>query len=141
MSILDSADHADPMLEERYGTPPRWSRLIAVVVVALITIAGVAWVIWAGLAQSNPPVAAQLRTYDVRGPHAIEVTLVIDRSDGDPVQCEIYAQSEDRTIVGESTIEVPAGNPGTKTVDATITTERRAVSGVLRSCEVTDSPS
>jgi Domain of unknown function (DUF4307) len=141
MSILDSADHADPMLEERYGTPPRWSRLIAVVVVALITIAGVAWVIWAGLAHSNPPVAAQLRTYDPRGQHAIEVTLVIDRSDGDPVRCEVYAQGEGQAIVGERTIEVPAGDPGTKTVEAMIETERRAFSAVLRSCEVTDSPS
>jgi Domain of unknown function (DUF4307) len=138
MSILDSADHADPALEERYGNSPRWSRLIAVVVVALLATAGVAWVIWAGLAASNPPVSAQMQAYEVRNQHATNVTLVIDRSDGDPVQCEVYAQSEDGTIVGERTIDVPAGDPGTSTVDATIETDRRAVSGVLRSCEVND---
>jgi Domain of unknown function (DUF4307) len=138
MSILDSADHADPVLEERYGTPPRWSRLIAVVVVALLATAGVAWVIWAGLAASNPPVSAQMQTYEVRNQHATDVTLVIDRSDGDAVQCGVYAQSEDGTIVGESTIDVPAGDPGTTSVDASITTERSAVSAALRTCEVTD---
>jgi Domain of unknown function (DUF4307) len=141
MSILDSADHADPVLEERYGTPPRWSRLIAVVVVALLVTAGVAWVIWAGLAHSNPPVSAQMRSYEVRNAHATDITLVIDRSDGDPVQCEVYAQGQDRAVVGERTIDVPAGDPGTTTVNATITTVSRAVSGVLRSCEVSDSPS
>jgi Domain of unknown function (DUF4307) len=141
MSILDSTEPADPLLDERYGTPPRWSRLIIVVVVALLTTAGVTWVIWAGLAHSSPPVSAQLRTYEVRGAHATDVTLVLDRSDGDAVRCEVYAQSENRTIVGERTIEVPAGDPGTTTVEATIDTERRAVSGALRSCEVTDNPS
>lgn len=141
MSILDSAEPADAMLEERYGKPPRWSRLIAVVVVALLATAGVTWVIWAGLAHSSPPVSAQLRTYEVRTAHETDVTLVIERSDGDAVRCAVYAQSENRTIVGERTIVVPAGDPGTTTVEATIETERRAVSGALQSCEVTDGPS
>ena len=141
MSILDSAEPADPMLEERYGKPPRWSRLIAVVVVALLVTAGVAWVIWAGLAHSNPPVSAQLQSYEVRNPHATDITLAVERRDGDAVECLVYAQSENRTIVGERTIVVPAGDPGTTTVEATIETERRAVSGALQSCEVTDSPS
>jgi hypothetical protein len=141
MSILDSAEPADPMLEERYGKPPAWSRLIAVVIAALLVTAGVAWVIWAGLAHSSPPVSAQLRTYEVRNAHATDVTLVIERSDGDAVVCRVYAQSENRTIVGERTIDVPAGDPGTTTVEATIETERRAVSGALESCEVTGSSS
>jgi Domain of unknown function (DUF4307) len=141
MSILDSADHADPMLEERYGTPPRWSRLIVVVVAALAVTAGVAWVIWAGLAHSNPPVSAQMSAYEVRNAHATDVTLVIERRDGDAVQCLVYAQGENQTVVGERTIDVPAGEPGTTSVDATIKTEQRAVSSVLDSCEVTDGPS
>src|SRR5918992_6042957 len=96
MSILDSAEPADPMLEERYGKPPRWSRLIAVVVVALLATAGVAWVIWAGLAHSNPPVSAQLQAYQVRGTHATDVTLVIDRRDGDAVACQVYAVDQNQ---------------------------------------------
>jgi hypothetical protein len=141
MSILDSADYADPALDERYGSPRRWSRLILVVVAALLVTAGVAWVIWAGLAASNPPVSAQMSTYDVRSARATDVTLVIDRRDGDAVQCMVFAESESATVVGERTIKVPAGDPGTTTVERTITTERRAVRGVLDSCEVTDGPS
>ena len=38
-----------------------------------------------------------------------------DRRDGDAVQCRIYAQSEDQNVVGERTIKVPAGDPGTTT--------------------------
>jgi hypothetical protein len=136
MSILDSAGYADPMLEERYGAPRRWSRLIIVVIVALLVTAGVAWVIWAGLDQSNPAVSAQVRTFEVQNAHQTDVTLVIDRSDGDAVRCSVYAQSEDHAVVGERTIEVPAGDPGTTTVPVTIETERRAVNGVLDSCEV-----
>jgi hypothetical protein len=141
MSILDSADHADPMLEERYGTPRRWSRLILVVVAALLVTAGLSWVIWAGLASSNPPVSAQMSTSNVVNARATDITLVIDRRDGDAVQCLVYAQTENQTVVGERTIKVPAGDPGTTTVDARITTERRAFTGVLDSCEVTDGPS
>jgi hypothetical protein len=136
MSILDSAGHADPLLEERYGTPRRWSRLVIVVVAALLATAGVAWVIWAGLEQSNPAVSAQVRTFEVQNAHRTNVTLVIDRSDGDAVRCSVYAQSQDHAVVGERTIEVPAGDPGTTTVPVAITTERRAVNGVLDSCEV-----
>ncbi|HYJ70449.1 MAG TPA: DUF4307 domain-containing protein [Nocardioidaceae bacterium] len=136
MSILDSAGHADPMLEERYGAPRRWSRLVIVVVVALLVTAGVAWVIWAGLEQSNPAVSAQVRTFEVRNAHQTDVTLVVDRRDGDAVQCSVYAQSDDHSVVGERTIDVPAGDPGTTTVNLTIETDRRAVNGVLDSCEV-----
>jgi hypothetical protein len=136
MSILDSAGHADPLLEERYGAPRRWSRLVIVVVVALLATAGVTWVIWAGLEQSNPAVSAQVRTFEVQNAHTTDLTLVIDRSEGDAVQCSVYAQSEDHTVVGERTIDVPAGDPGTTTVPVTIKTESRAVNGVLDSCEV-----
>jgi hypothetical protein len=141
MSILDSAEPADAMLEERYGKPPRWSRLIVVVIVALLTIGGVTWVIWAGLAHSSPPVSAQLRTSEVRNAHETDVTLVIERSDGDAVTCRVYAQDRNQAVVGERTIEVPAGESGTTTVEATIETERRAMSGALESCEVTGSSS
>jgi Domain of unknown function (DUF4307) len=139
MSILDSTEPADPLLDERYGTPPRWSRLIIVVVVALLTTAGVTWVIWAGLAHSNPPIEAQLSGFEVRNAHAVDVTLRIDRSDGDAARCDVYALDKDQTIVGERTIVVPAGDQDE--VNATIRTEHRAIAADLRSCEVTDTPS
>ena len=63
----------------------------------------------------------------------------MERRNYDPKLCEVYAQAPDHSVVGERTVEVPAGETGVVTVEAQITTERQAVTALLRSCEVAGS--
>ena len=127
------------LLRERYGAPRRWSRPVAIVLVSLLALAGLAWVLWAAAARSSPAVSAQLRSYEVESEHLTSVVVIVARRDGDPVRCEVYAQAADHSVVGEQTFDVSAGEPGTLTVQHDIPTEREAVAGVLRTCAVAGS--
>jgi hypothetical protein len=112
---------------------------VAITLVSLLAAAGVAWVLWAAAAQSSPPVSPQLQGYDVESEHRISVVVTVARREGDAVQCEVYALAADHSVVGEQSFQIPAGDPGTVTVEHDIPTEREAVQGVLRSCTVSGS--
>ncbi len=123
------------LLAERYGRAPRWSRLAGLAAVAVVGVAGLAWVVWAAVS-SPAAVFGQLQGWQIESGSRVKVTVTITRRNGDAVRCQVYAQAADRTTVGESTFDLPAGEPGSVTVDHGITTERPAISGDLRTCEV-----
>jgi hypothetical protein len=118
-------------LESRYGRRGTrrwvWPFVAAVGITALVV-----WAAW--VAFQPRPVNGVLWGYDVLDDHRVRVTLDLHRSEPIAVQCTVYAQAEDHSTVGERTVDVPAGNAGKSRVHAVITTERRAVNGVLRGC-------
>lgn len=122
-------------LASRYGTRgrPRW--LWPVVAVIGISL-GVAWAAW--IAFQPRPVSAELYGYEVIDDNRVDVTLNVYRPEPVPVQCTVYAQSQDHAIVGEKTVDVPAGDRETTRVPISLQTERRAVTGVLRTCQTLD---
>ena len=67
--------------------------------------------------------------------HRVRVELIVHRRDSAAAVCTVYAQAQDHSTVGERQVAVPAGGPEERRVKAVITTERRAVNGVLRRCE------
>jgi hypothetical protein len=105
----------------------RWT-LPAAAVVGIIAL--VAWAAW--VAFQPRPVNAVLWGYDVLDDHRVRVTLELHRPKPIAVTCTVYAQAADHTIVGERTIAVSADDR--TRVRAVVTTERRAVNGVLRGC-------
>jgi hypothetical protein len=72
--------------------------------------------------------------YDVVDDHRVRVELIVHRHESQPAVCTVYAQAEDHSRVGERQVQVPAGGPEERRVKAVITTERRAVNGVLHGC-------
>ncbi len=122
------------LLTERYGGAPRWSRALGLAAVVVLTVAGIAWVVWAAASWSSA-VRAELQAYQIASGHRVTVTVTVHRQDGAAVRCEVYAQAPDHTIVGESTFQIPAGDARTVTVAHDVTTERPAVAAVLRSCD------
>ena len=129
------------LLRERYGAPPRWSRPVAIALVSVVALVGLAWLLWAALAGSSPLVSAQVQRFEVASEHRISVTLTVERREPEAVRCEVYAQASDHSVVGERTFEIPAGGASRVTVEKTITTEREAVNALLRGCEVAPSDS
>jgi len=104
-------------------------------VVAVIGIvAAVAWAAWAAF--QPRPVHGVLWGYTVLDDHRVQVTLDIHRAEPVAVECTVFAQAMDHSVVGERTILVPRGTPEDTRVKAVITTERRAVNGVLRGCRL-----
>ena len=102
--------------------------MIAVIGVA----AAVAWAAW--VAFQPRPVNGVLWGYEVLGDHRVQVTLDVYRPDPLAVECTVFAQAQDHSVVGERTITVPPAIKENTRVKTTITTERRAVNGVLRGC-------
>lgn len=122
-------------LSSRYGQRSRTRRRWLIPAVAVIGIsAGIAWAFWAGTVEK--PFSARLYGYEVTSDHETSVKLDIHRSKPRTLECTVYAQAKDHSIVGERTITVPPGDQETIRTTTTITTERRAVTGVLKGCRV-----
>ena len=122
-------------LDARYGrhrrTTPRW--LWPVVAAIGITL-GVAWAAWASW--TDVPVhQARVHSYEVVDAGTTKVDLEIFRDEPVALTCRVFAQSQDKVVVGEKSIEVPASDAAQVRVVAEIRTERRAVTAVLDSCE------
>jgi hypothetical protein len=118
-------------LSARYGTKrrPRWFwPAITAVGVGI----GVAFALWVAL--QSTPVTATVHGYDVVDGHHVTVALNISRPDPIAVECTVYAQAADHSIVGEKTVTVPASKSRNVRFTIDIKTERKAVNGVLRMC-------
>jgi hypothetical protein len=122
-------------LDDRYSRRPRprwlWP-LVAVIGVAI----GVAWAAW--VAFQPRPVTAVLHSYDVTSDTSITLTLQIHRSERIAVTCDVYAQAQDHSIVGERTVRFAATARETVRETVTLTTVQRAVTGVLKLCQPAD---
>jgi len=118
-------------LGARYGTSnrPRWFwPLIAAIGITI----GIVFAAWVGF--QDKPVTARLWAYDVVGDHLVTVSLDVVRPDPLDVRCTVYAQAADHSVVGEKTVDVPASQQEQTRISIDIETERRAVTGVLRTC-------
>ena len=121
------------LIAERYGRRDTSTRPMMALACGLAVV-GVAWVAWAGWVHSSEDVTAVVTSYAVTSDTTTDVTVRIDRSTGDAVECDVYAQAADHSRVGERVLEVPAGEPGQVVTTVTITTQREAVNGVVGDC-------
>jgi hypothetical protein len=122
-------------LSSRYGSRqrPRWFwPTIAAIGIAL----GVAFAAWVGF--QKDPVTGRLWGYEVVSDSQVAVKLDIIRPDPLDVTCTVYAQADNHSIVGEKTVDIPASEDEKVRVEIDIETERRAVTGVLRTCVAAD---
>lgn len=120
-------------LEERYGRR-RTRRWLWPVVAAVGITLGVVWAAW--VAMNGSPVSGEVHGYVVESETRVVATLDVQRSDAVAVRCGVYAQAEDHSVVGERTVDIPAGSSSRVRVDVPLTTERKAVTAVLRTCQV-----
>jgi hypothetical protein len=118
-------------LAARYGTRGRRRWLWPVVAVLGIG-AGVAFAAW--VAFQPRPVHGVLWGYEVLDEHRVHVTLDLYRPEPLAVECTVFAQAADHSVVGERTFGVPPSAKKNTRVETVIKTERRAVNGVLRDC-------
>ena len=122
-------------LDVRYGRR-QTRRWLWPVVTAVGVLVGVAWAAW--VAFDRDPVTAEIHGYAVESDTRIVATLDVRRPEPVAVRCTVYAQALDHSVVGERTVDVPAGSRQRTRVELPITTEREAVTAVLRTCQVTD---
>ena len=119
-------------LSSRYGsrTRPRW---FWPAVAAIGIVVGVSFAAWVGF--QDEPVKGRLWGYDVKSDHLVTLKVDVIRPDPLAVRCTVYAQAADHSIVGEKTVDVSPGTAEKTRIMIDVQTERRAVTGVLKTCE------
>lgn len=120
-------------LSTRYGTRTRRPWILPLAA-GIAIVAAIVWVVW--VATADKPFQARVYGYEVTGEHSTTVKLDIHRPKPLPLECTVYAQADDHSIVGERTLKIPASSKVTIRLTTSITTERRAVTGVLKGCTV-----
>ena len=121
-------------MPERYGRPVKGRRIAVVLAVAVVAFAGLTWLLWAALGHSTPDVSGGVSSFEVVSDARTDVTLEVHRRVESAVRCDVYAQAEDKSVVGERSVELEPAPPGEVTVTVPIATERRATTAVLRTC-------
>ncbi|WP_433161456.1 DUF4307 domain-containing protein [Kribbella sp. CA-247076] len=127
-------------LDARYGRSGTSRRPVIIGVVAVIVAVGLAWLVWAALVGSNPPVTSRLIGFEITSPTSAKATVEIDKRESTEASCRLQAKAADFSIVGELTVTVPADSPRHQTLTPTLTTQRPATSVVLIGCTTPDSP-
>ncbi len=119
-------------LGARYGNSSSRPRWFWPLVAAVGIVIGVAFAAWVGF--QDKPITARVWGYEVVDDHQVTVKLDVVRPDPLAVQCTVYAQAADHSIVGEKTVNLPPSEQQQIRIAVDVETERRAVTGVLRTC-------
>ena len=93
---------------DRYGIRPtaRW-----IYPALILGIAGVLWVIWAGLHVANPEIRSEVVSYSVTGEREISLRYTINRADPNAIViCTLVAKDIDKTVVGQIDDAIIAGD-------------------------------
>jgi len=125
-------------LEERYGVESPRRRRTRQVAVAAIALVLIGWLGWAAWEHSTGDVTGRLTTFDVVDEHTVRIGVVVTRPEGQAVVCDVVAQADDHTTVGEDTITAPAGDAAQLTVTATVRTDREATTATVSNCRTGD---
>ncbi|MDX6282619.1 MAG: hypothetical protein QOH03_3690 [Kribbellaceae bacterium] len=125
-------------LDARYGRTGPSRRVLLIVGVAVIAVAGLVWLMWAAFIASNPPVSSRMIGFKIESATSATATFQVDRSKSVEAQCRLQAKAADFSIVGELTVTVAPDSPRQQTVDATVTTQRAATAVVLVGCTTAD---
>ncbi|MCT1867014.1 DUF4307 domain-containing protein [Dermabacter sp. p3-SID358] len=124
-------------LQERYGVRKspekrRWA-LVGTVVVAVGFIATVIWVAFAFV--SSQSIKTSTLSYTHLDDSRISVTFSVNAAPGTELDCSLEALNSVRAQVGYRVVRIPAQSERLTTHTADITTQGKAVSGVVRKCE------
>ncbi|MDO5676010.1 MAG: DUF4307 domain-containing protein [Propionibacteriaceae bacterium] len=99
------------------------------VAIVLVTITG--------LRNSNPPVVAQIRGFEVPSASEITAEIVVQRKNpADAAECRLYAQAESYEKVAEHIVEIPPGTEKLTVVDVTLKTIKEATAIRIEGCRV-----
>jgi hypothetical protein len=124
-------------LDERYGRTParkRRSRLFAIVAAIAVVVVFGAWVIWAGLDQSDRGLDQDVIGYEVLSEHSTVVHSQVSVDPGVEAKCAVQVLDKSYSIVGWKEITVPASEQRSRSISTQVTTTTRGVTGLIHDC-------
>lgn len=121
-------------MDERYGVASPTRRRATQLAVAALGLLLLGWVAWAAWEHGRSDVSGVLTAYDVKSAHAVRVVVDISRGDDAAVVCDVTAQADDHSSVGEGRVKAVAGGANQVTATVTIRTDREATSVTVSNC-------
>ena len=118
---------------DRYGAHPRrrWRALwLGVGGVVFATVVG--WLIFRA---STDAIRSSLVAWETPTGGTMTVSMEVVRRPGTQVTCDLVAVDIRRVVVGQTSVEIPAGDEWRTRVDAEIPLQGDAVAPELRECE------
>ena len=119
---------------DRYGIKPQrtWVKYAAAFLVA-----GIAWVIWAGLHHARPELSQQLISFENSDPRNPTIRYSIERRDKSAVViCTLTARDFDKNIVGQIDDLIAAGGANSVERTVAIPTRANAVNVGIARCRI-----
>ncbi|MGJ3507560.1 DUF4307 domain-containing protein [Enemella sp. A6] len=131
---MSSSSVAD-RLARRYppSRVPRWAVIVGVLVLAAVSLT---WLVITAGRQSQPPVSAQVTTFDIVSDREAKYELTVQRPDPSvEASCTLIAQATNHERVGEILdLRIPPSEHELVRVRGSIETFRRATSVSLEGC-------
>ncbi|ROP74455.1 DUF4307 domain-containing protein [Curtobacterium sp. PhB115] len=134
-----SEQHHTATLDDRYGRTPgraRRSRFIAITAAIAVVVVFAAWVIWAGLDQSDRGLSTDDVGYQVLSAHSTVVHSQVSVDPGNRAKCAVQVLDKSYSIVGWKEITLAASEQRTRSVSTEVTTTTRGVTGLIHDCWV-----
>lgn len=125
-------------LDERYGrtVDPVRRRLGWGAVIAGAAI-GIGWLGWTAVSGSIDAVSVDDLGFEVRSPHAVEVSFQLSAPPGRDVACAVQALDEDFGIVGWKIVRYEGDGSHAMSRTEAVPTVSEATTGLVESCWVT----
>lgn len=93
------------------------------------------WTLWTALWHANPPVSAQVLSFEVVSDSEVRVVLHVDRPDPSVAGvCTVITQATNYQQVGELDVRIAPGTARLTDVTVTVRTISRATSASLQGC-------
>lgn len=118
---------------DRYGDRSHgWPWLLAVIAGGVLFAAAVGWLL---VRAADDPVRSSLVAWEAPAGGVLTATVEVVRRPGLAVTCDLVAVDLRHVVVGQTTVEVPAGDQQRIRVQAEIPLEGDGVAPELRGCE------
>ena len=101
--------------------------------VALLAVAFLAWVVWAGLGAARTGADGEVTGFRILGPGRIEVDVRL-RGPAGEVSCTVEALDSSRGVVGVTQAAARVGTGSAVRTTVTVRTRARAVTAVVDGC-------
>lgn len=136
MTTRELTDDERDRIAARYPRRNPVDRAVgAIAVVGLV--ATIAFVAWAGLIRSNPPVVAMVRAFSTTV-EATTAEIVIQRTDpSQAATCFVHVQAPNYERVGELDLQVPPGTETLTVMDVEVRTVREGTAVSVENCRIT----
>jgi hypothetical protein len=101
-----------------------------------VLVGGLAWVVWAGLAQADRDVRWDDVGFSISGSSAVDVTFDVIKDPDTTAVCRLEALNRQFAVVGVVDVEVGPSPDRVVRLTETVQTQEQAVTGVVRTCTV-----